>query len=160
VIATRRARRKQVDDRVRTLCAIVRCGSASQQLAVAIPADTVTFIASSDEVRLAERDSTMHVSVADFTAPGLLLHELLGLDGAVTTWLFVRTSAGTIALGSGECLTVRKLVDPDPLPRGIFRSGGTAIIGAFQVEDAFVEGGCARVGIWVDPSRLLAVRPA
>lgn len=156
MIATRRARRKQVDDRARTLCAIVRCGS----LAVAIPADAVTFIANSDEVTLAERDSVTYVSTAEFQAPGVSLHELLDVGGAVTSWLFLKAGVAGVALGCGECLTVGKLVDPDPLPRGIFRSGGDSIIGAFRVDETYLERGIDLVGIWIDPLRLCSTRPA
>jgi hypothetical protein len=157
VNAPLRRRRRQARERIevaQTLCAIVRCGS----LAVAIPADIVTFIALAQDTTVAPHPRGLHVRAGDLGAPGWLLPELLGIEGITTSWLFLRSTPriGVAAIGCGECITVQKLPDPDPLPRGVLRAEGGAIIGAFRVDDAIVQRGCGIVGVWIDPERLIA----
>lgn len=161
MIAASKRKRKQEIVEVRTLCAIVRCGA----LAVAIPADAITFIANAEDTRLVAHDGGVRVVAGEFEAEGALLHQLLGIPGEATSWLFLRSSgagagSAALALGCGDCMTVTKLLDPDLLPRGIFQAGGTAIVGAFPVDDALRERGCMVAGIWLDPARLVLSRPA
>ncbi len=154
-LRTRRARRDPRTEASRTLCAIVRCG----KLAVAIPADAIAFIAAADVTTVAQRDGALHVKAGLFDAVGWLLHDELEVAGTLSSWLFLKPQAGVpgaSALGCDECMTVQPLVNPDPLPRGIFRSGADAIMGAFRVDDTLIERGCSLVGIWIDPVRLTA----
>jgi len=142
---------------VTALCAIVRCGT----LAVAIPADTITFITGIDEAEISTRDKITTIKIGGFEALAWRLHELLEVDANVSSWLFLRTGATTkgVALGCGECMTVAKLAAPDPLPRGIFRTRGDAILGAFRVEESLVERGCGPLGLWIEPMRLIPAEP-
>jgi len=153
-LATRR-RRKHAQQKVeanRTLCALVQC----DQLAIAIPARTVTFIALAEETTVAEdANGRLRVAASGLVAPAWRLADLLDVDAETTSWLFLGSDAGLIALGCGACMKVQDLSDPDPLPHALFRAGDHAILGAFRVEDALLERGCGILGIWVDPLRLI-----
>jgi hypothetical protein len=157
VIAGRtRSRRQRAEvevERRRTLCALVRCG----HLAIAIPADLVIFIALADEVQVVDVGDRLRVSASGLVAAGWNLADLLEIEAEITTWMFLKAGSTTIALGCGACMTVEKLVDPDPLPRGLFRAGRDAIIGAFRVDDALLQAGCGLAGIWLDVPRLIGV---
>jgi hypothetical protein len=142
---------------ITALCAIVRCGP----LAVAIPADTITFISGADEAAISTRDKGATIKIGAFEAPAWRLHELLEIEANVSSWLFLRgTGVKGAALGCGECLTIARLAAPEPLPRGIFRARADAILGAFRVDDALVERGCGPLGLWVEPARLIPAEPA
>lgn len=156
MIARKRRRRAvEHEEATRTLCALVRCGS----LAVAMPADAVTFIAMAEDVTVTADAGVLRVKAGDLVVPAWELSGLLGLDAPTTTWVFLKTSVTSgstaVALGCGPCLTIQKLVDPDPLPRGVFRAGNDAIIGAFRVDAGLLEIGCGILGIWIDPARLI-----
>jgi hypothetical protein len=162
IAAPGKVRRRRGAERVEvatTLCAIVRCGP----IAVAIPADEITFIALAEDATLEQRGEAMRVTAGGLAAPAWSLPELLEVDAPVTSWLFLRSHgdpAALVGLGCGECLTVQKLPDPDALPRGVFRAAETAIIGAFRVDDRLQERGCGIAGIWLDPGRLISARSA
>jgi hypothetical protein len=154
--ATRRRGKRAVNVEVhRTLCALVRCGG----IVVAIPADMVIFIALLEDVTVARRDGAVAVSAGELVAPAWELGPLLDVDAPSSAWLFLNVAVdhgtATVALGCSQCLEVTRLADPVPLPRGVFRADGDAIIGAFEVDTALIETGCGVAGIWIDPKRLI-----
>jgi len=106
--------------------------------------------------------------------PAWELGRLLGIEVATEAWIFLaamsgepdadgaghRTpraagGAGLIALGTGPCLAVRRMPAPAPLPPGLFRAGGPAMIGTFAVDEGLRQRGLGVAGLMLDPVALV-----
>ena len=137
------------------LAVLVRFG----ELVVAVAAQRVSRIVLADEAVPASPRATPRVMIGGATLPAWDLGKLLGFAEPPAAWLVVTTgdepSAPEIALGTGPCIAVSSHDGASPLPAGVVSAPAAAVIGVFETDPALRERGLGRLGVRVDPLRLI-----
>jgi hypothetical protein len=129
-----------------------------RELVVALAAERVARIALTDEVAWVD-GATPCVQIDGAVLPAWELAALIGLDEPPAAWLVLNTSdepgASRIALGTGPCLAVAAHDALSMLPAGVINAPSAAVLGVFLTDPALHERGLGRLGIRIDPLRLI-----
>jgi hypothetical protein len=136
------------------LCIVVSCHT----FVVAIPARFVTRLVLDEDVTPAPDAGPELVQSGGERFVAANLGPLLELPALKEAWVLLHVPhAGgrvPIALRTGACLVVREVRVDAPLPQGLFKSRGDAVLGAFIAGASRGFGGSTLYGLMLDVGKL------